>query len=120
MSCVIGVDLGTSAVKTVLVDPSGKVVAEHSESYPLSQPKPGYSERRPEDWVDKTVLSLRELMSRNNIDPSEVEGLSFSGQMHGLVLVDGEGAVPRPAILWNDTRTTAQCRRIEETLQEKR
>ena len=58
-------------------------------------------------------------MSRNNIDPSEVEGLSFSGQMHGLVLVDGEGAVLRPAILWNDTRTTAQCRRIEETLQEK-
>ena len=119
MSYVIGVDLGTSAVKTVLVDPSGKVVAEHSESYPLSQPKPGYSEQRPEDWVDKTVLSLRELMSRNNIDPSEVEGLSFSGQMHGLVLVDGEGAVLRPAILWNDTRTTAQCRRIEETLQEK-
>lgn len=119
MSYVIGVDLGTSAVKTVLVDPSGKVVAEHSESYPLSQPKPGYSEQRPEDWVDKTVLSLRELMSRNNIDPSEVEGLSFSGQMHGLVLVDGEGAVLRPAILWNDTRTTVQCRRIEETLQEK-
>lgn len=119
MSYVIGVDLGTSAVKTVLVDPSGKVVAEHSESYPLSQPKPGYSEQRPEDWVDKTVLSLRELMDGNNIDPSEVEGLSFSGQMHGLVLVDGEGAVLRPAILWNDTRTTAQCRRIEETLQEK-
>ena len=119
MSYVIGVDLGTSAVKTVLVDRSGTVVAEHSESYPLSQPKPGYSEQRPEDWVDKTVLSLRQLMKGNNINPSEVEGLSFSGQMHGLVLVDGEGAVLRPAILWNDTRTTAQCRRIEETLQEK-
>lgn len=119
MSYVIGVDLGTSAVKTVLVDRSGKVIAEHSESYPLSQPKPGYSEQRPEDWVDKTVLSLRELMNGNHIDPTEVEGLSFSGQMHGLVLVDGEGAVLRPAILWNDTRTTAQCRRIEETLQEK-
>lgn len=119
MSYVIGVDLGTSAVKTVLVDRSGTVVAEHSEAYPLSQPKPGYSEQRPEDWVDKTVLSLRLLMEGNDISPAEVEGLSFSGQMHGLVLVDGEGAVLRPAILWNDTRTTAQCRRIEDTLQEK-
>jgi len=119
MSYVIGVDLGTSAVKTVLVDRSGNVVAEHSESYPLSQPKPGYSEQRPEDWVDKTLLSLRLLLEESKISASEVEGLSFSGQMHGLVLVDGSGAVLRPAILWNDTRTTAQCRRIEDTLQEK-
>ncbi|GAB6927252.1 xylulokinase [Paenibacillus sp. JCM 10914] len=119
MSYVIGIDLGTSAVKTVLVDRKGKVVAEHSESYPLSQPKPGYSEQRPEDWVDKTVLSLRLLMEESRISASEVEGLSFSGQMHGLVLVDGEGAVLRPAILWNDTRTTAQCHRIVDTLQEK-
>lgn len=117
MSYVIGVDLGTSAVKTVLVDRSGKVVAEHSESYPLSQPKPGYSEQRPEDWVEKTLLSLKRLMEETAIEPSQIEGLSFSGQMHGLVLVDGEGTVLRPAILWNDTRTTAQCRRIEETLQ---
>ncbi|NMO97259.1 xylulokinase [Paenibacillus lemnae] len=117
MSYVIGVDLGTSAVKTVLVNRSGEVVAEHSESYPLSQPKPGYSEQRPEDWVDGTVTSLRKLMEESKASPESVEGLSFSGQMHGLVLVDGEGAVLRPAILWNDTRTTAQCRRIEDTLQ---
>lgn len=118
MSYVIGVDLGTSAVKTVLVDRSGRVVSEHSESYPLSQPKPGYSEQRPEDWVDKTVLSLRLLLEESKVSPSQIEGLSFSGQMHGLVLVDEEGAALRPAILWNDTRTTAQCRRIEKTLQE--
>lgn len=116
MSYVIGVDLGTSAVKTVLVDQGGKVVAEHSESYPLSQPRPGYSEQRPEDWVEKTVLSLKRLMEGTAIDSSEVEGLSFSGQMHGLVLVNEEGAVLRPAILWNDTRTTSQCRRIEDKL----
>ncbi|PAK50818.1 xylulokinase [Paenibacillus sp. 7541] len=119
MSYVIGVDLGTSAVKTVLVDRSGKVVAEHSESYPLSQPKPGYSEQRPEDWVEKTIVSLRRLMEDNRINKGDVEGLSFSGQMHGLVLVDQNGNALRPAILWNDTRTTPQCRRIEETLQEK-
>lgn len=117
MSYVIGVDLGTSAVKTVLVDRSGKVIAEHSESYPLSQPRPGYSEQRPEDWVEKTLLSLKRLMEETAIEASQVEGLSFSGQMHGLVLVDDGGVVLRPAILWNDTRTTEQCRRIEETLE---
>ncbi len=116
MSYVIGVDLGTSAVKTVLVDRSGKVVAEHSESYPLSQPKPGFSEQRPEDWVEKTLLSLKRLMEDTAIEPAEIEGLSFSGQMHGLVLLNEEGKVLRPAILWNDTRTTEQCRRIEKTL----
>ncbi|WP_422658353.1 xylulokinase [Paenibacillus sp. EC2-1] len=119
MSYVIGVDLGTSAVKTVLVDRGGKVVAEHSEAYPLSQPKPGYSEQRPEDWVEKTLLSLKRLIEENAIEPSHIEGLSFSGQMHGLVLLDEEGKVLRPAILWNDTRTTEQCRRIEDALGDK-
>jgi xylulokinase len=116
MKYVIGVDLGTSAVKTVLVDPQGKVAFEHSESYPLSRPQPNWSEQNPEDWVKGTLVSLRRLIEVSGIDPSQVDGLSFSGQMHGLVLVDKEGLVLRPAILWNDTRTTAQCRRIENTL----
>ncbi len=116
MSYVIGVDLGTSAVKTVLVNRQGQVAFETSESYPLSQPKPGYSEQNPEDWVQKTLLSLRRLLEVSNVAASEIEGLSFSGQMHGLVLLDEGHEVIRPAILWNDTRTTAQCRRIEETL----
>ncbi|WP_375104018.1 xylulokinase [Paenibacillus sp. RS8] len=116
MKYVIGVDLGTSAVKTVLVDPQGKVAFEHSESYPLSRPQPNWSEQNPEDWVKGTLVSLRRLIEVSGIDPSQVDGLSFSGQMHGLVLVDKEGQVLRPAILWNDTRTTAQCRRIEKTL----
>ncbi|KTD84417.1 xylulokinase [Paenibacillus etheri] len=116
MKYVIGVDLGTSAVKTVLVDPQGKVAFEHSESYPLSRPQPNWSEQNPEDWVKGTLVSLRRLIEVSGIAPSQVDGLSFSGQMHGLVLVDKEGQVLRPAILWNDTRTTAQCRRIEKTL----
>ncbi|MFD1884170.1 xylulokinase [Paenibacillus wenxiniae] len=116
MSYVIGVDLGTSAVKTVLVNRQGQVAFETSESYPLSQPKPGYSEQNPKDWVQKTLLSLRRLLDVSNVPASEIEGLSFSGQMHGLVLLDEQHEVIRPAMLWNDTRTTAQCRRIEETL----
>ncbi|GGF89596.1 xylulose kinase [Paenibacillus albidus] len=116
MKYVIGVDLGTSAVKTVLVDPQGKVAFEHSEAYPLSRPKPNWSEQNPEDWVQGTLTSLRRLIEISGIEPSQVDGLSFSGQMHGLVLVDAQGQVLRPAILWNDTRTTAQCRKIEQTL----
>ncbi|MDO7907860.1 xylulokinase [Paenibacillus sp. JX-17] len=116
MSYVIGVDLGTSAVKTVLVDRSGRVAYEVSEAYPLIQPKAGYSEQKPEDWVDATIVSLKKLLEISAVQPSEIEGVSFSGQMHGLVLVNQEGKVLRNAILWNDTRTTPQCRRIEETL----
>lgn len=116
MSYVIGVDLGTSAVKTVLVNREGKVAFEASEAYPLYQPKAGYSEQNPEDWVEQTIVSLRKLLEVSGVQPSEIEGLSFSGQMHGLVLVDAEGKPLRNAILWNDTRTTAQCRRIEKVL----
>lgn len=116
MSYVIGVDLGTSAVKTVLVNRSGEVLFESSQPYPLHQPKAGYSEQNPEDWVEQTLVSLRKLMEMSNISAEEVAGLSFSGQMHGLVLLNKDGLVLRPAILWNDTRTTAECRLIEETL----
>ncbi|MEW4372520.1 xylulokinase [Paenibacillus kandeliae] len=116
MSYVIGVDLGTSAVKTVLVNRQGQVAFEASEAYPLSQPKPGYSEQNPEDWVEKTIVSLRKLLEVSAVPAHEIEGLSFSGQMHGLVLLDDQHQVVRPAILWNDTRTTAQCRRIEQEL----
>ncbi|MEC0238624.1 xylulokinase [Paenibacillus dokdonensis] len=116
MKYVIGIDIGTSAVKSVLVSAEGKVVCEHSESYPLHRPEPGWSEQNPEDWADRTIASLRRLMEKSEADPADVEGLSFSGQMHGLVLVDSKGKVLRPAILWNDTRTTQQCRKIEKTL----
>ncbi|MWV44196.1 xylulokinase [Paenibacillus sp. HJL G12] len=116
MKYVIGIDIGTSAVKSVLVSGEGKVVCEHSEGYPLYNPKPGWSEQNPDDWAERTIVSLRRLMDKSGAKPSEVEGLSFSGQMHGLVLVDGAGKVLRPAILWNDTRTASQCRKIEQTL----
>lgn len=119
MNYVIGIDLGTSAVKSALVDREGQVVGEHSESYPLMRPKPGYSEQNPEDWVEGTITSLKRLTEKTGIQPSQVDGISFSGQMHGLVLVDGDGKPLRPAILWNDTRTTAQCRKIESTLGER-
>ncbi|MGP4041461.1 xylulokinase [Gracilibacillus sp. D59] len=112
MSYVIGVDLGTSAVKLLLVNKAGEVVQEVSKDYPLIQEKTGYSEQKPEDWVEQTVAGLKELVQQFDGDVSDIEGLSFSGQMHGLVLLDENNQVLRNAILWNDTRTTAQCSEI--------
>lgn len=114
MSYVVGVDLGTSAVKTLLMDKSGKIAAEATRSYPLFHDKPGWSEQNAEDWVTATIEALKEVAEK--VDASQIEGISFSGQMHGLVLLNGQGEVIRRAILWNDTRTTAQCREIEATL----
>ncbi|WP_390410176.1 xylulokinase [Lacticaseibacillus jixiensis] len=116
MKYVIGVDLGTSAVKVLLVDQSGAVVAQASEPYPLSQPLPGYSEQNPEDWVDGVTKAIKRLIEDSGIDSEKIEGLSYSGQMHGLVLLDHAGKVLRPAILWNDTRTTQQVEEITAKL----
>ncbi|MGZ9585230.1 xylulokinase [Paenibacillus marinisediminis] len=116
MSYVIGIDLGTSAVKAIAVNREGKVLGEASAPYPLYHERPGYSEQEPEDWVQGTYQAVRKLIEQNNLQPALVEGLSFSGQMHGLVLLDSQGEVLRRAILWNDTRTTAQCRQIEARL----
>ncbi|MED1749107.1 xylulokinase [Bacillus zhangzhouensis] len=116
MKYVMGIDLGTSGVKAILVDESGKVCCEASKPYRLIQDKPGYCEQHPEDWVEQTIAAMRELMARQPAHSRRVEGISFSGQMHGLVLLDESRQVLRPAILWNDTRTTEQCTRITKKL----
>ena len=120
MKYVIGVDLGTSAVKLLLVNQSGKVVQEVSKSYPLIQEKTGYSEQDPQVWVDQTAAGLSELLTDYSGDLADIEGISFSGQMHGLVLLDENNEVLRHAILWNDTRTTAQCKQIYDVVGEER
>ncbi|MDF2725075.1 MAG: xylulokinase [Paenibacillus sp.] len=116
MNYVIGVDLGTSAVKALLIDREGRVCAEASEAYPLIQELPGHSEQDPELWVSGTIEALRRLVAQSGVQAAEIGGMSFSGQMHGLVLLDAANKVLRPAILWNDTRTTEQCRDIERRL----
>lgn len=112
MKYVIGVDLGTSAVKILLVDQQGSVVESVSKSYPLIHEKNGYSEQDPQHWVEQTAAGIKELLNVFGGDPAAIEGVSFSGQMHGLVLLDRDNEVLRPAILWNDTRTTDECKRI--------
>lgn len=116
MKYVIGVDLGTSSVKVILVDQEGAGYYTVSKEYPLIQEQPGYSEQNPEDWVERTIQALKQLVNDSGIQPDDIEGLSFSGQMHGLVLLDDQQRVIRPAILWNDTRTTPQCKKIDQQL----
>ena len=102
----IGVDLGTSAVKLLLMDEGGKILNVVSKEYPLFFPHPGWSEQKPEDWYEKSVEGLKELVE--GFDKSMIKGISFGGQMHGLVILDENDEVIRPAILWNDGRTQKQ------------
>ncbi|UFT98731.1 xylulokinase [Radiobacillus kanasensis] len=118
MKYVIGVDLGTSAVKILLVDQTGSVVQEVSKPYPLIQEKTGYSEQAPQDWVDQTVAGLSDLVQSFTGNIEDIQGISFSGQMHGLVLLDEKQEPLRNAILWNDTRTTEQCSQIYDSVGE--
>lgn len=102
----IGVDLGTSAVKLLLMEGNGKICNIVSNEYPLSFPHPGWSEQKPEDWWDAVVDGIKKLV--DGYDASQVAGISFGGQMHGLVILDENDNVIRPAILWNDGRTTKE------------
>lgn len=102
----IGVDLGTSAVKLLLMNSEGHIEKIASREYALSFPHPGWSEQNPYDWFDQSMDGLKELLSE--CDKSQVAGISFGGQMHGLVTLDENDKVIRPAILWNDGRTTAE------------
>ena len=99
----IGVDLGTSAVKLLLMNEKGGIENIVSKEYPLEFPHPGWSQQKPEDWWDKTCEGLIELTA--GADKSKIAGISFGGQMHGLVVLDKDDNVIRPAILWNDGRT---------------
>jgi xylulokinase len=104
----IGLDVGTTAVKALAIDEGGAVVARAEAGYRLSTPRPGWAEQDPEDWWRATEQALAAL------DVSEVAGIGLSGQMHGLVALDSYDAVIRPAILWNDGRTAAECEEIEQ------
>lgn len=103
----VGIDLGTSAVKLLLMDGEGKIQKIVSREYPLYFPHPGWSEQKPEDWYEQVMDGMKELIVE--ADKSKVAGISFGGQMHGLVILDKEDQVIRPAILWNDGRTYEEC-----------
>lgn len=114
----IGVDLGTSAVKLLLMDEAGDIKKIVSREYPLYFPKPGWSEQHPEDWYEQSVEGIKELTAE--CDRNEIAGISFGGQMHGLVILDEQDRVIRPAILWNDGRTTEETDYLNEKIGKER
>ena len=110
----IGVDLGTSAVKLLLMDEKGGIVNIVSREYPLYFPNPGWSEQNPQDWYEQTMEGVKELTA--SCDKTQVAGISFGGQMHGLVILDKEDRVIRPAILWNDGRTAEETDYLNQVI----
>ena len=110
----IGIDLGTSAVKLLLMNADGKIEKIASREYGLSFPHPGWSEQNPYDWYEQSVDGLKELLSE--CDKTQVAGISFGGQMHGLVTLDEKDHVIRPAILWNDGRTSEETNYLNEVV----
>ncbi len=109
----MGIDVGTSATKTLAIGHQGKILAQASVAHPSSHPRPLWSEQEPEDWWQSTVSSIRQVVRRLRCKPADVKGLGLSGQMHGSVFLDARFRVLRPAILWNDQRTAAECEEIE-------
>ncbi len=114
----IGVDLGTSAVKLLLMDEMGTIEKIVSKEYPLYFPKPGWSEQNPEDWLAQTLEGIKELTS--GCEKDQVAGIGFGGQMHGLVALDQEDRVIRPAILWNDGRTGEETDYLNQVIGKER
>lgn len=108
----IGVDIGTSGTKSLLIDPDGNILAESSAAYGLAMPKPMWTEQDPEDWWAATVKTVRGVVKQARVKPAEVKAIGLSGQMHGSVFLDKSGKVIRPALLWNDQRTADECEEI--------
>jgi xylulokinase len=107
MTALVGVDVGTTGVKALRLSPEGEVLARAEQDYPLSIPQPGWAEQDPEDWWRAAEAALAE------VGAAEADGIGLTGQMHGLVVLDENEKVLRPAILWNDQRSAAECADIE-------
>jgi xylulokinase len=116
MAYLLGIDIGTSGTKTILIDETGTVLARATLEYPLYSPRPLWSEQNPEDWWAATHGTIRQVLMKSGVRSEEIKGVGLSGQMHGAVFLDSDNQVLRPAILWNDQRTQAECDWITNTI----
>ncbi len=120
MNCLIGIDLGTSGMKTVLFDEAGTELASSTAEYPLYQPRNGWAEQEPADWWRACIETVGAVLREADIAAGDIAGIGLSGQMHGLVMLDEAGAVLRRAILWCDGRTGDECHEITRRVGERR
>ena len=116
MPYLVGIDIGTSGTKTILMDETGEVRARATQEYPLYTPRPQWSEQDPADWWAATCATVQKVLQTAGIEAREIAGIGLSGQMHGSVFLDEAGEIIRPALLWNDQRTQAECDWITETV----
>jgi len=116
MPYLLGIDVGTSGTKALLIRETGEVVCSATETYPLSIPKPLWAEQDPSDWWRATVSTIRRILKESGADPADILGVGLTGQMHGAVFLDAQDQVIRPSILWCDQRTEAECKWITETI----
>ncbi len=112
MSYLMGIDIGTSGTKTVLIDERGKLIGSANAEYPLYQEQIGWAEQDPEDWWKAACKTTAEVIGRNSIDPADIKAVGLTGQMHGAVLIGKDGNVLRRAIIWCDQRSSAECEEI--------
>lgn len=120
MRYFIGIDSSTTATKALLMDETGRVVGVGVAEYGYDTPRPQWSEQHPALWWDGTVSAIRQVLRDTGIDGDQVQAIGLTGQMHGLVLLDEQGQVLRPAILWNDQRTQSQCDTIHTRIGKER
>ncbi len=109
---LLGIDIGTTGSKTILIDAGGRVAAETTAPYPMATPRPGWAEQNPDDWWHAVQQSVKQVMETSGLKPSKIAGIGITGQMHGLVLLDAQDLVLRPCIMWNDQRSASQCAQI--------
>jgi len=112
LAILLGIDIGTSGTKAVLIGSTGNVLATAVTEHSSSHPRPGWSEQDPEEWFRATCESVKKVLHSSGIRPREIKGIGLTGQMHGSVVLDADGNVLRPAILWNDQRTDSECEEI--------
>lgn len=113
MDCLVGIDIGTSSLKTIIMDRSGRIISSAAKEYNFDVPMTGYAEQDPKVWWNALVSTVREVLQKSNVKPDEIRGIGFSGQMHGMVPLDKDMNVIRKCILHCDVRSAKECRDIE-------
>lgn len=116
MNCLIGIDIGTSATKTILMEESGTVLAQATKAYPMYQPDNGWAEQDPKDWKNAVVDTIKQVVRQSNVAKEDVKGIGLSGQMHGLVMLDEDNRPIRRSIIWCDQRSYEQVDEMQEIL----
>jgi xylulokinase len=114
MGFLMGIDVGTTSTRAIIIDEYGKLIASSTSSYSLITPKPGWAEQHPEDWWKAAISAIKSAIENSKLSPKDISSVGLSGQMHGSVFLDKDGNVLRPAILWCDQRTQKQCDEIYE------